>query len=323
MTEYVAHEAVESSLDWSTLIEQLRHWFREDGVQAPPRQVLSIPAPEEAASKDDGSLLIMPAWLPGKNIGVKVVTFCPWNAENGQSTINAGYMLFDGATGKLGSVLDGDALTVRRTAASSALAADYLARKDASRHLIVGTGQLAVAVGLAYAKVRPRTKVSVWGRNPEKAKQIVLQLAQAGLNAAVAGDLQGACEGADIVSTVTASKEPLVKGTWLKPGSHLDLIGAFRADMRESDDQAMNQADIFVDGRDGALLAGDLSQPLDAGIINEADVKADLHELCSGKHPGRTEDGAFTVFKSAGLSLEDLAAAVQAQSALNEGNQRD
>ncbi|WFE89853.1 ornithine cyclodeaminase family protein [Roseibium porphyridii] len=323
MTEFVAHETVENSLEWSTLIEQLRGWFTENGVQAPPRQVLTIPAPQQAASNDAGSLLIMPAWLPGKNIGVKVVTFCPWNAENGQSTINAGYMLFDGATGQLSSVLDGDALTVRRTAATSALAADYLVRKDASRHLIVGTGQLAVAVGLAHANVRPMSKISVWGRRPEKAEGITQQLAQAGLNAEVAEDLQVACENADIVSTVTASKEPLVKGTWLRPGSHLDLIGAFRADMRESDDQSMRQAEIFVDGRDSALLSGDLFQPLESGIIQKKDIKADLHELCAGEHPGRRYDGAYTVFKSAGLSLEDLAAAVQAQSDLEENKGRD
>lgn len=313
MTEYVSHDAVVNALDWTDLIEQLRDWFTTANVNAPPRQVLTVPAPEESNSHQSGSLLIMPAWLPGKSVGVKVVTFFPWNADLGQPTINAGYMLFDGSSGKLTSILDGDALTERRTAAASALAADYLARKDAKQHLIIGTGQLAKAVGEAYVRIRPISKTIVWGRRPEKAEEIVRDLRSAGIQAETAPDLEEACARADIVTTVTASKQPVVLGNWLRPGTHLDLIGSFRADMRECDDQAVAQAELFVDDWAGASQAGDLSQPLEAGLIGKKDVAADLRELCRGAHPGRRDETSYTLFKSAGLSLEDLAAASLAQ----------
>ena len=114
---------------------------------------------------------------------------------------------------------------------------------------------------------------------------------------------------ADVISTVTASTGPIIQGHWLKPGSHLDLIGAFKGDMRESDDQAITQAELFVDLRAGASLAGDLAQPLDAGQITPGHIRADLAELCQRAHPGRRDDTARTVFKSAGMALQDLAAA--------------
>ncbi|MET1416599.1 ornithine cyclodeaminase family protein [Roseibium sp. HPY-6] len=318
MTEFLSHSAVEDALHWPQLIEQLRNWFADGKVEAPPRQVLSIPAPAGSKASDPGSMLIMPAWLPGEALGVKVVTYCPWNASQGEATINAGYMLFNGATGKLQTVLDGDALTIRRTAAASALAADYLARNDARHHLIVGTGQLARSVGEAYASVRAPKKISVWGRNPEKALQIARELARVGLPAEAVTNLKLACEKADIVSTVTASQSPIVQGDWLRPGTHLDLIGSFRADMRESDDLAISQAEVFVDDRAGAQLAGDLAQPLATGHLQPNDIKADLKSLCCGEHPGRTSKNSYTVFKSAGVSLEDLAAAVQVNTVARE-----
>ena len=115
-----------------------------------------------------------------------------------------------------------------------------------------------------------------------------------------------------MISTVTASTRPIIQGGWLKPGSHLDLIGAFKGDMRESDDQAILQAEVFVDLRAGASLAGDLLQPLEAGQITPEHIRADLAELCQGTHAGRSDDGARTVFKSAGMALQDLAAATMA-----------
>jgi len=254
----------------------------------------------------------MPAWVPGESIGVKVVTFFPENAAKGRPTINAGYLLFDGETGQMQAALDGDTLTARRTAAASALAADLLARKDARDLLIVGTGQLSLAVAAAHCAVRGYTSVSIWGRSGEKAAAIASALAEQGLPARAVDDLETACRAADVISTVTASTRPIIQGDWLKPGSHLDLIGAFKGDMRESDDQAIQQAEVFVDLRAGASLAGDLSQPLQAGQITPEHIRADLAELCQGAHPGRSDDSARTVFKSAGMALQDLAAATMA-----------
>ncbi|TCS56170.1 ornithine cyclodeaminase [Primorskyibacter sedentarius] len=309
MSTLIGHEALEAALDWPDLIGHLRDWYRSNTVQAPDRQVLSISQPDGS----EASLLIMPAWVPGGSIGVKVVTFFPDNAAKGRPTINAGYLLFDGETGQMQAALDGDTLTARRTAAASALAADVLARKDARHLLIVGTGQLSLAVAAAHCAVRSYTSVSIWGRSGEKAAAIATALREQGLPARTVDDLETACRAADVISTVTASTRPIIHGDWLKSGSHLDLIGAFKGDMRESDDQAIMQAEVFVDLRAGASLAGDLSQPLAAGQITPEHIRADLAELCQGTHPGRSDDSARTLFKSAGMALQDLAAANMAR----------
>ena len=309
MSQLIGHEALEAALDWPDLIGQLRDWYRGNAVQAPDRQVLTIEQPDGS----EASLLIMPAWVPGQSIGVKVVTFFPDNAAKGRATINAGYLLFDGETGQMQAALDGDVLTARRTAAASALAADFLARKDARNLLIVGTGQLSLAVAAAHCAVRSYSSVSIWGRSGDKAAAVAEALGSLGLPAQAVTDLEAVCRAADVISTVTASTRPIVHGDWLKPGSHLDLIGAFKGDMRESDDQAITQAEVFVDLRAGASLAGDLSQLLEGGQITPDHIRADLAELCQGAHPGRSDESACTAFKSAGMALQDLAAANMAR----------
>ncbi|MGO4852082.1 ornithine cyclodeaminase family protein [Phaeovulum sp. W22_SRMD_FR3] len=306
---------VDGALPWPALIAALRQGFAAGEVTAPPRQVLTMDLPDG----QQASLLLMPAWQAGQNVGVKVVTFFPGNAAKGLATINAGYMMFDGVTGQMRAVLDGDALTARRTAAASALAADYLARPDATELLVVGTGQLAVQVAEAHASQRAYARIRIWGRNADKARAVAATLAGRGLPAEACSDLEAACRGADVISTVTAATTPMIRGDWLKPGSHLDLIGAFKADMRESDDAAVQGARLFVDGRAGAMLAGDLAQPLASGVIGEADILADLAELTQGLHPGRQSAGERTVFKSAGLSAEDLIAAALAVDQTSSG----
>lgn len=298
------HAAVDERLGWSELVDALRRAFAAGAVEVPARQVLSIPMPDGQTA----SLLIMPAWESGRAIGVKAVTFFPGNAAAGKATINAGYLLFDGGDGRLKAVVDGDALTAWRTAAASALAADYLARRDARVLLVAGTGQLARAVGEAHASVRPYERVLVWGRSPEKAAVVVEALIAAGLPAEVCVDLEAGCRAADVVTTVTASTEPLIRGAWLRPGSHLDLIGAFKADMRESDTEAIAGARVFADGVEAALLTGDIAVPLAENAITEDHIAGDLASLCRGG-AGRLGDRERTVFKSAGLALEDLVAA--------------
>ena len=305
MTELLDHARLQDTLDWSSLIAQLRDWFAQNTVEAPQRQVLTMRQPDGS----EASLLIMPAWIPGHSVGVKVVTFFPENAQKGRSTINAGYMLFDGETGKLTAVMDGDLLTARRTAAASALAADYLARQDASHLLVVGTGQLSQAMAKAHSKIRSYGTIAIWGRSPDAAVRVAEQLRAQGLPAKAASNLEAACRAADVISTVTASTRPIIKGEWLEPGTHLDLVGAFREDMREVDDRAVSQARLFVDGLESAMKAGDLAQPAKAGLIDAMDIEASLTELCRGQHPGRCNPDDLTLFKSAGLALEDLAAA--------------
>ena len=297
--------AIREATPWPALMEAIAETLADPEASAPERQVHPLPLPGGV----DGSLLVMPAWRSGDVIGVKAVTYFPPNAGTATPTVNAGYLLFDGDSGRLAATLDGDELTVRRTAAVSALAAGYLARPDAHRLLVVGTGRLAPALALAHAHGRDLASLEVWGRRAGRAQAVVDVLAGEGVAATVAGDLDAAVERADLISCVTGATEPLVAGRLLQPGAHLDLVGSFRPDMRETDDEALRRAAIFVDTRAGARRSGDLAGPLARGVIGDGDILADLADMVTGRHPGRETSEQITLFKSAGFALADLAAA--------------
>jgi ornithine cyclodeaminase len=224
--------------------------------------------------------------------------------------VEASYILLDGETGRPLAMMDGRAITLWRTAAASALAASYLARKDARRMVMVGAGALSSYLIRAHASVRPIAEVAIWNRDPAKAEAAARTLKMDGLQITAAADLKTAIANADIVSAATLASEPIIRGAWLKPGAHVDLVGGFTPKMREADDDTMRRASIFVDTHGGALKeAGDLVQPLASGVITQADVRADLFELCRGQHQGRVNDTEITLFKSVGTALEDLVAA--------------
>ncbi|MEE8293655.1 MAG: ornithine cyclodeaminase family protein, partial [Kiloniellales bacterium] len=186
----------------------------------------------------------------------------------------------------------------------------YLSRPDCERLLMVGTGALAPYLVSAHAAVRPICNVLIWGRTPDKAIKLAKRLDRTDFRVAATEDLEAAAQGADIISCATLSRDPLVRGDWLRPGQHLDLVGAFRPDMRESDDQAVRRARVFVDTRDGATKeAGDIVQPIESGVLDPADVAGDLFDLTRGARAGRRYYDQITLFKSVGTALEDLAAA--------------
>ncbi|WP_374443706.1 ornithine cyclodeaminase family protein [Stella sp.] len=297
--------AVERALDYPSLVAALDEAFRA-GREVPLRHHHPIPQP----AGRDAMLLLMPAWSRGGAVGIKIVTVYPDNGRRGLPAVIGTYLLLDGATGAPRAVIDGSTLTVRRTAAASALAASRLARTDARRLVIVGTGALAPHLVRAHAAVRPIREVAVWGRRREAAEALAGRLAAEGFDARPTADLAGAVRTADIVSCATLANEPLVRGEWLPPGCHLDLVGGFTPTMREADDEAVRRARIFVDTREGALHeAGDLVQPIAAGIVSAADVVGDLFDLARGTVPGRESQDEITYFKSVGTALEDLAAA--------------
>jgi alanine dehydrogenase len=296
---------VHAALDFPALVESLRQMFRS-GCEAPVRHHHTVKVPE----RPDATLLLMPAWQVGRHVGVKVVSVFPGNAEIGLPAVCGAYVLLDGMTGNPLAIIDGQALTLRRTAAASALAASYLARPDCERLLVVGTGALAPHLVEAHASVRPIRNVLIWGRNPEKAAKLAHRLDRRTLKVAATTDLANAVRGAHIISCATLAREPLVKGAWLPLGVHLDLVGAFTPAMRETDDDAVKRARVFVDTRAGALKeGGDIVQPIAAGIIREDDVAGDLFELTRGLRAGRRYHDQITLFKSVGTALEDLAAA--------------
>jgi ornithine cyclodeaminase/alanine dehydrogenase-like protein (mu-crystallin family) len=298
-------------LTYPALIDALREAFRSD-IAVPLRHHHAIPQPGAEAM-----LLLMPAWTAAGQgagesfIGCKLVSVFPDNAKVAKPAVYGSYILMSGATGEPLAVMDGTALTARRTAAASALAASYLAREDASHLVMIGAGALAPQLVQAHASVRPIKRVTLWNRTRGNAVKLAFGLSVGGFETGIADDLEAAVAEADIVSCATLSATPLVKGKWLKKGVHVDLVGAYTPKMREADDDAVKKARVYVDTRAGALKeAGDIVQPLKKKVLKQTDIRGDLFDLCRGKAKGRTSAAQITLFKSVGTAIEDLAAAM-------------
>ncbi len=297
--------ATHAALDYAPLIDRLDRMFRA-GCELPVRHhhpVKTLDGPE-------AMLLLMPAWQVGKHIGVKIVTVFPGNAAKGLPAIMGQYLLSDARTGAPVALIDGQAITVRRTACASALASRYLSRPDSAKLVMIGSGALAPHLIAAHAAVRPIEDVLIWGRDHAKAKALAQSLNTSTMKVQATEDLEAAVRLADIVSAATLSTQPLVLGAWLKPGTHVDLVGAYTPERRESDDEAVRRARVYVDTRAGATKeGGDVVQPLRSGVLKPEDIRGDLLELARGDKTGRTDPGEITLFKSVGTALEDLAAA--------------
>lgn len=308
--------AVDAALTYDALVPALREAFR-GAATAPPRHHHEVPVPNGTGA----TLLLMPAWEQGRYLGVKVATVFPDNPGRELPSVQATYLLHDGRTGTPVCQLAGQPMTNRRTAAASGLAADYLAPEGATRLLMVGTGAMAPELVAAHASVRPIREVRVWGRTPAKARRLAEELSARGYAAEAIDTLDAENLGwAEVVSCATMASEPLVAGDWLRPGQHLDLVGAFKPTMRETDDRAVQRASVFCDTYDGALSeGGDLAQPIRDGALSRTDVLGDLYALSRGQHAGRTDAQEITLFKSVGTALEDLAAAVLAYERAGKG----
>ena len=294
---------IRSRLPWPKMIAALTAALRAD-VHAPVRASHSIEVPGSPA----GSLLLMPAWQVGNRMGVKLVTVFPGKQPR---SVSAVYVLFDGMNGDPLALLDGEELTARRTAGASALAASRLARADARHLVMVGAGRQSRGLIEAHCSILPLDRVTLWSRTAAHAAAAAAAYAEAGLPVTATMDLESAVREADMVSCATLSEAPLVHGAWLRPGTHVDLVGAFRAQMRETDDAVMRRADlILVDDRAAALAeGGDVVQALRSGAIPPAKIAGDLRDLARGTISGRANALQITVFKSVGFALEDLAAA--------------
>ena len=306
--------AVDGRLAYPGLVDILEAAFRK-GAIAPLRHHHAI----ALEGRPEATLLLMPAWeasapggkAAGRYLGVKSVTVFPDNATRGKPAVLGTYLLLSAETGETLAVMDATRLTAWRTGAASALASRYLSRADASRLLMVGAGALAPQLVRAHASVRPIRQVAIWNRTPDRARALAAALAPTGLEIGIAGDLEAAVRGADIVSTATLSAEPLIRGAWLARGTHVDCVGAYRPSMREADDEVVRRARIFVDTRAGAFgEAGDILQPLAAGVIDKDAVLGDLFDLTRGVVSGRAAPEDITLFKSVGAAIEDLAAAI-------------
>lgn len=299
---YVSAAEIHAALDYPSLIAALRAAFAA-GAEAPVRASHSV-------TPDGDRLLLMPAWRRGAGIGVKIVTVFPGNPARGLASVSALYVLLDGATGHPIALLDGEALTLRRTGAASALASTYLSRADSRVLAVVGTGKLAPHMVRAHCAVRSIAKVLVWGRRAARARALAGDLVRLGIPAHAVDELDAALAEADIVTCATTARAPVVSGKSVRPGTHVDLVGGFTREMREADDALIERAELYVDTFAGALAeAGDLVQPIARGLLTRDRIRAELADLVADRASGRRDAGAITLFKSVGTALADLAAA--------------
>jgi ornithine cyclodeaminase len=306
-----------AALSFEALIGAIETMFKS-GCVMPVRHHHEMEVPGEAS----GTMLLMPAWVPGAYAGVKILNLIPDNHLRALPTIYGQYLLSSARTGEMLALIEGGELTARRTAATSALASQRLSRTDAEEMLMVGTGRLSLNLIEAHAVTRPLKRFRIWGRDGAKAKALAGEAAAAGFDAEAVTDLEAAVARADIISCATLSSDPLIHGAWLKPGAHLDLVGAFKPSMRECDDEAVRRASVFVDTRAGAMKeGGDIVIPLASGVLSPDDILADLAGLLRDAHPGRRHDDEITLFKSVGAALEDLAGAILAYETVQRDRQ--
>ncbi len=303
---FISGAEIESVFEYEVFIPRLKEAFCSNYI-VPERHHHEF---DNGVGEDTSTLLLMPAWSNGEHLGVKMVTVSPYNGESRLPAIQGIYTLMDASNGVIEVQMDAKVLTTKRTAATSALASCFLSREKSSTLFMVGTGALAPELIKAHSTVRSINKVLIWGRNKEHAERLKSRIQKPGIEVEIVLSLEEGTKKADIISVATLSKEALVLGKWLQPGQHLDLVGAYKPDMRETDDDALKKASIYVD-HDGALReSGDLAIPLKEGTLKIQDIKNDLKSLCTSGELVRVSDREITLFKSVGHALEDLAGAL-------------
>lgn len=303
--QFADAKTVHEKLPYPNLIKALIDHHQRD-VQARESVVMESPDP----SGETNYFLSLPAWRHGEAAAAKLVTVFPNNEKNGSGlpSVHAVVVLFDGTDGRPLAVMDGTAITLRKTAADSGMGTMLLAPPEPESMLMTGAGAMAPHLIMAHCAARPSIRhVSIWNRTPTRAEVLAKEFSLPGIVIEATRDLEGAAMDADVISCATMSTEPLIKGAWLKPGAHLDLVGSFRPDMRECDEEALRRAAIFVDSRWSAVTeCGELRQALAGGVIQEADIRADAFQLSRGEAPGRTSPDEVTLFKNGGGGHLDL-----------------
>jgi len=311
---FVDAGAVHSNLTYPALMDAFERAHR----QAPPRIGRSCLEPPTGTRPAGEGFLVHTTWAPGRAFGVKMVTILPDNnqRDDGLPSIQATYQLFDGETGTPSLTIDGTALTLWKTAADSALGSRLLSRQDVRTLLMVGAGALAPHLITAHIAARPGIKrVMIWNRTRSRCEGVVDQLDQ---GVEIVDDLSAAVSDSDVISVATMATEPLVMGKYLKPGTHVDLVGGYTPTMREADDETLRRACIYVNYRDATVgEVGDLTQPMEAGVIAEADILGDLFDLCQKRVAGRQNADDITVYKNGGGGHLDLFTAEHLADCLN------
>jgi ornithine cyclodeaminase len=294
------------AMPFSQLVEELAELHRE-----PIGLVDEMLMESKDADDNTSHFFIRTGWQPEKAVGAKVITVFPRNNQAAVwPSIQAVYILFEGVNGSPLACLDGTALTWLKTASDSALGSKLLSRTDIDSMLMIGAGQMAPHLVRAHCAVRPSLRrVMVWNRTLEKAQALCTELGEqiADVEFSTADNLQAAAGSVDLICSAIACDEPIIRGEWLKDGTHVDLIGAYTASMREADDECLRRGSLFVDARETTLHhIGELMIPLASGVISTDDVLADLSDLCQQRHAGRSSDDEITIFKNGGGGHLDL-----------------
>jgi len=289
--------------DCITVMETMFRDLAEGRILQPLRTLMWLP-------DRSGLLGMMPGYAQGPNIiGIKLITIFPANGPAGLPSHQGLVILFEATHGQPLLLLDAAELTAIRTAAASALATRLLAREDARTLAIIGTGEQAERHIEAISLVRNIDTICLWGRNPDHANALKGRLAKE-YPIHLTTTAKAAVQAADIICTVTAAAQPVVEGDWLKPGTHLNVIGSCTPNNREVDSKAIKNAILFTDRYESLFKeAGDFLIPKQEGIVTEDHVKGELGEVLTGTKPGRKNQSEITLFKSLGIAAEDLYAA--------------
>lgn len=294
----ITAEQIESIFSYREFIPFLNNYLTKK-IEVPQRNHFDI---------GNNTLLLMPAWTD-KYCGVKIATAFPNNRKIGKPTIHAIYILFDAITGEPLAQIDGKTLTNKRTAAASALASQYLSIKESKNLLMMGNGALCPELIKAHASVRPIKNVAIWGRNKNNVQKIITENNWGKLSIRISENIKDDFSWADIISCATSAVEPIVFGKYIEPGTHIDLVGSYKQNMREADDDLIKKSNIYIDNSAAKEECGDIFIPLKNNIINEGFIKGVLADLATQKINGRNSTKEITLFKSVGFALEDLAAA--------------
>lgn len=292
---FITHDSA-GRLDWQGAVQALR-----DGHVLPRAEIA-----DTFLGPATATMMTRSAFIPGLGYGAKPFTVFDANAARGLPTVQGAMLVFDKDDGHLRAVVESGLVTACKTAADSVLGASLLARPDSRHLLIVGAGAVAASLVRAYTAVMPGIdQVTIWARRPEQA-QALAEGIETPARLSVATDLRDALGRADIISSTTMAREPVILSEWVRPGSHVDLIGAYKADMREADDALMARAALFVDSRETTAHIGELLLPLASGAITPDSILGDLYDLLRPGARGRQSDDEITVFKNGGGAHLDL-----------------
>ncbi|MDN5567965.1 MAG: ornithine cyclodeaminase [Paracoccus sp. (in: a-proteobacteria)] len=306
---FIRAEDVQSRLNWSAMVEAI----------AAGHRLLPARIGDLFLTRGGDTLLNRAAWVDGIGMGLKTVTVMEGNAARGLPSVQGVMVLFDDQTGTPVALIDSALVTYWKTAADSGLGARYLARPDSRQMVIIGAGNVAASLARVYHALFPDlARIQIWNRTGATATDLAATLAAEGLPTCATTDLAQAVAQADIVASATMARQPVLMGEWVRPGTHVDLVGAFRADMREADDALLRRARIFVDSRDTTLdHIGELKIPLAEGVISRDSVLGDFHDLEAGR-AGRVKPQDITLFKNGGGAHLDLMIAQAIMTAWSE-----